>query len=344
MVKNKIMWLDNDNSFRYKEDLTRGEMAISIDKILEIQDNNAKDKQGIEIGIGDKEFKTSHNKEDFMQIIFRNDRIDIFGGIKGYGKDIDIWLSGDDDNYSERQELQTIDEKYEASFKLPNRDGQYYISIWISVGPRTNQLMGQLPFKIQNGKIEIDQSNILEDNKKVYESRNHMKATYLNTDYIKDKDKFNRLLDNIIDKDDSDYTKTSKIANWVSENIYYNYDYYYHKKDNLYISAEDVLDHRYTVCEGYANLTDVLMRLAGIPSRKVSGYALGSGVSLSDLSTVGNQTNHAWNEVLVDGRWIIIDTTWNSNNKREYDVNIYEEATKKYFDITIERLSNTHKF
>lgn len=57
------------------------------------------------------------------------------------------------------------------------------------------------------------------------------------------------------------------------------------------------------------------------------------------------QTNHAWSEAYVDNRWVIIDTTWDSNN-------LYNEKGKfqtkpssdKYFDIAIKDISITHKY
>lgn len=56
------------------------------------------------------------------------------------------------------------------------------------------------------------------------------------------------------------------------------------------------------------------------------------------------ESNHAWNEVYVTDRWVILDTTWNSNNK--YSNKKFSENTGlsnyKYFDISIGWFSTDH--
>ncbi|MCB2339560.1 transglutaminase domain-containing protein [Clostridium estertheticum] len=58
------------------------------------------------------------------------------------------------------------------------------------------------------------------------------------------------------------------------------------------------------------------MRMAGIPCRVVIGYAI--GVNYQSWETVNHaNSNHTWNEALVDGRWVIMGSTWDSINKYE---------------------------
>ncbi len=54
------------------------------------------------------------------------------------------------------------------------------------------------------------------------------------------------------------------------------------------------------VCEGYTSLTDALLRSAGIPAKAVSGRAV----------TATENIAHAWTNVLVDGTWLFLDSTW----------------------------------
>ena len=54
------------------------------------------------------------------------------------------------------------------------------------------------------------------------------------------------------------------------------------------------------VCNGYAQAFQLLAAASGITSVVVTGEANG-GV------TTGS---HAWNRVLIDGRWLVVDTTW----------------------------------
>jgi transglutaminase-like putative cysteine protease len=150
-------------------------------------------------------------------------------------------------------------------------------------------------------------------------------------------------LANKITKDaKSDYEKILKINDWVAQNIYYNWDDYttgtYGRTD-----AYGTLESRKSVCQGYAELTDALLRVVGIPSRLVTGYALGIGTSGEWNDVNHTQPNHVWNEVFVDSRWIILDTAWNSGNK--YENKTFNEGTMnyRYFDPSLEVFSYTHK-
>lgn len=61
--------------------------------------------------------------------------------------------------------------------------------------------------------------------------------------------------------------------------------------------AEEALTIGMGVCQDYAHIYIVLLRLAGIPARYVCGLLAGEGAS------------HAWVEALCDGRWIGFDPT-----------------------------------
>jgi transglutaminase-like putative cysteine protease len=81
------------------------------------------------------------------------------------------------------------------------------------------------------------------------------------------------------------------------------------------VDALSVLSSRVTVCQGYSNLYAALMRAAGIRAKIVSGRLYNKGVP-SDQSPeqicnapYDPETNHAWNEVYVDNRWMTVDVT-----------------------------------
>ena len=143
--------------------------------------------------------------------------------------------------------------------------------------------------------------------------------------------------------------KLLAIHDWVAENIYYDMDALNSDECNhKQYSAMEVLRDKKCVCRGYANLGVALMRAAGIPAVGLSCYAL-------NISTDGgwerkeNQTNipnHIIAAAYVDKRWIIMDITWDSDNK--YEGGKYQNKTgmgssRKYFDTTLEMISNTHK-
>jgi transglutaminase/protease-like cytokinesis protein 3 len=78
----------------------------------------------------------------------------------------------------------------------------------------------------------------------------------------------------------------------------------------------------------------------------VSGYALGVGedTEWTEKSIITDYQNHAWNEVYVGGRWVIVDTTWDTANKIENGVmSKGEEVSHLYFDSNLQFFSQTHK-
>lgn len=139
----------------------------------------------------------------------------------------------------------------------------------------------------------------------------------------------------------SNYEKLEAVHQWVIENIAYDTAAYY-GDGNSQVDAVDVLNNGKSVCSGYANLMAALLRSAEVPTRVVSGYALGASSDGSwehvEIEYVG--ANHAWNEVYADDRWVIVDATWNAGviENRQF----VSSPRYRYFDPTIEKFSYTH--
>ena len=146
--------------------------------------------------------------------------------------------------------------------------------------------------------------------------------------------------DEIVGGVTDDYTKVFLLYQWVTENLYYDYDAYY-DPDLRTINTATVLDQRRGVCAGYAALLRDLILAQGIPaiycsnlSRNSSSYAL----------TASGGESHAHTEAYVNGRWIVMDATWDSNN--EYRGGSYQTESPNgfyYFDITPEAFALDHK-
>ena len=145
------------------------------------------------------------------------------------------------------------------------------------------------------------------------------------------------------------YKKLLLIHDWVAENIYYDRDYFFGESDNTYTAPEDVLKNKRTVCEGYANLTKALLNAQGIPCIVTTGYALGLGTTGEWTEAIINDqpdaaSAHAWNEVYVDGRWVILDVTWDSQNIYSDGRLIKEDyIDHDYFDSDLSFFSLSHK-
>jgi hypothetical protein len=73
---------------------------------------------------------------------------------------------------------------------------------------------------------------------------------------------------------------------------------------------EFLFDTRIGFCEHYATSFVLLMRVAGIPARVVTGYQGGEWNEFGDYLIVRQGDAHAWSEVWLDGQgWVRIDPT-----------------------------------
>ncbi len=99
----------------------------------------------------------------------------------------------------------------------------------------------------------------------------------------------------------SDKEKAAAIYKWVVQNIEYDYSF------SIY-EALPTLHARKGVCNGFSLLLAAMMRAGGIPAKYILGAADGSG----GWPRLPEKTNHAWNEIYVDGKWYSVDVTWDS--------------------------------
>ncbi|MCX7148942.1 MAG: hypothetical protein NTY05_05955 [Rhodocyclales bacterium] len=102
--------------------------------------------------------------------------------------------------------------------------------------------------------------------------------------------------------------KAWSIFIWIGDRISYDVDAYLKGEvRDTKVTAEGVLQRRATVCDGFAAVFSALARSAGLEVIIVEGYAKAYGVP---EYTVFNTTNHAWNLIMLDGKWQVIDPTW----------------------------------
>lgn len=206
----------------------------------------------------------------------------------------------------------------------------------------TSYIYEQLYIASDNGGYSFAHSGVLENNLSEM-SKPKNPAEYLSysiSDAIVAKS------NEIVGSETDDYKKLLLIHDWVADNIYYDWDYYTGRSKTLYYTADDVLHERRTVCAGYAELTKALVQAQGIPCMIVETFA--TGVSTTggfDISSNINETeaNHAHNEAFVDGRWVVLDTTWDSQNKYENGKFLKDDFTHLYFDMTPDFFAFTHK-
>lgn len=99
----------------------------------------------------------------------------------------------------------------------------------------------------------------------------------------------------------------------------------------------DAFRKRSGVCEEYAQSLKKICDLLNIESEVVKGNVRNSP---RDIGRPRGDTNHAWNVVKIDNRWIIIDPTWASG----YVMNgrWTKRLSDYYFDIPEESIGRTH--
>lgn len=186
----------------------------------------------------------------------------------------------------------------------------------------------------------------LEENMTIFNKPKDLDKALQCTKNIPSNDDEIQTLSNEITKDcQDDYEKVLKIHDWIAENIYYNYDAFY-SGDYGSADALDVLHSKCGVCEGYANLFAALVRAQNIPCRVQQGVALGIGTEpvWSEETLSLAKSNHAWNEAYVGDRWMIIDATWDSNNKMENGQMIKGDSVNHiYFDADMKFFSLSHR-
>lgn len=168
------------------------------------------------------------------------------------------------------------------------------------------------------------------------------------------------LAESITQDKSSDYSKAKAIHDWVSANVWYDMDladhiadggeYYLYNAEDDSTAAVDALETKRGVCGHYAYLTVSLLRAAGIPATVSEGYTdSGYSVSLdkyhefiaaSDLYAI-----HVWSEAFVGGRWIIIDSTWDSGNTYKDGIfSAKRSISNSYFDVSVRTFSKDHVY
>ncbi|MGZ8540316.1 MAG: transglutaminase domain-containing protein [Chitinophagaceae bacterium] len=72
--------------------------------------------------------------------------------------------------------------------------------------------------------------------------------------------------------------------------------------------AENVLEDRLAVCDGYARLFKTLCSYSGIQAEVINGYARTEATKRIQRF----RPNHSWNAVMIDSVWQLLDVTWAS--------------------------------
>jgi transglutaminase-like putative cysteine protease len=167
------------------------------------------------------------------------------------------------------------------SFPLQMGSGEYTISILGSNDGRRFRLLSK-----ETIKVELEENVVFLSSSQTVNWSDESEVTALAKALTEDAE--------------TDREKLEAIHEYVVNNISYDYD----KAEDLpkgYIPfAEATLTEESGICYDFAAITAAMLRAVEVPTKLVKGYSAYTPVY------------HAWNEVLVDGEWIVIDTSTDS--------------------------------
>ncbi len=110
----------------------------------------------------------------------------------------------------------------------------------------------------------------------------------------------------------NDVSKPQQTINNVL-NYFASQDFYYTRQPPLLYNNpidEFLFDTKRGYCEHYASSFTVLMRIAGIPARVVTGYQGGEINPIDNYMTLRQSDAHAWSEVYIENiGWVRVDPT-----------------------------------
>lgn len=239
---------------------------------------------------------------------------------------------------------------YTITFDIGNMDSGSIISLEMFFGSGSGMVYDYKFFTDGTGITEGDFSAVSEINAASLENASELTAAY-SAEYVLPNgteeeraevlSQILELSDRICAGLDSDYDKARALAEWVSANIYYDFDARHDSVDMETVSLSHVLETHRTVCIGYANLYAALCSAQGITCYNASGDALQG--ELDYEKRLEHTALHEWNIVVIDGQKINVDTVWDTTNAYSGGQYSRGEVYGKFFDAGDLLFSQGHR-
>ncbi len=94
--------------------------------------------------------------------------------------------------------------------------------------------------------------------------------------------------------------KLTTLYSYITKTITYDYDKIPYLTSDYNPNIEQTYSDKKGICYDYSSLLAGMQRSQGLPTKLVKGYAKGV------------DGYHAWNEVLIKDKWIVVDTTFDA--------------------------------
>ncbi|QOD60498.1 transglutaminase [Polaribacter haliotis] len=167
-------------------------------------------------------------------------------------------------------------------------------------------------------------------------------------------------VEDLANKIDKDFSKKEEKARaaffWLAKNIRYNLKEFYNprqrsirfsyfseeeKKQKLQAAKDNLVAAMFKtkqgVCEEYAQSFKKICDLLGLESEVIKGYVRNIP---NEIGKPANATNHAWNAVKLNGKWIILDATWAAGY--EYNGKWIRKFNDYFYNIPKNKIFKTH--
>jgi hypothetical protein len=167
------------------------------------------------------------------------------------------------------------------------------------------------PLQLGDGEYEISVLENISGNKYRYVKTQKITVKLLNPDIVYQNSVQNINWDSnskaikkdleLIGKEKSFDKKLSIIYNFVIKQFTYDYEKLKTLKSGYLPDIDKTLAEKKGICYDYSSLFAAMKRSEGVPVKLVKGY------------TVNAEGYHAWNEIKINGKWVIVDTTYDSS-------------------------------
>lgn len=276
--------------------------------------------------------RTSYSDEDYLDISISGSTLTVSGRILAQGLNKVQVSCG-----AVRQTVDAANGQYFSVQLTLSHSGNRSLDVYTSCGGSTfsSYVYNHIYIEKAPSGYQIMPSLVMDNNSRYNES-NLNPQLYLNSQVPSS---VAAKSDEIVGDETDPYTKVFLIYQWVVENIHY--DYPAISGDIRLDDSESVLERRCGVCAGYSYLLRDMILAQGIPAIASTNLANYGSYALSES---GGEA-HAHTEAYVNGRWIVMDATWDSKNKYYGGDNYHTEAPNGYyyFDITPEAFAMDHK-